>query len=46
MCGDGMTDDFGWEAVTMMRIRDAFHLATMPATMPHTNAFRHPIKLT
>ena len=37
----GVADDVGREAVTMVRIRSAFH----PATMPHANASRHPIKL-
>jgi hypothetical protein len=36
-----VADDFGREAVTMVRIKNAFH----PATMPHANASRHPIKL-
>jgi hypothetical protein len=36
-----MTDDFGRKAVKMVRIRSAFH----PATMPNANASRHPGKL-
>jgi hypothetical protein len=36
-----VADDFGREAVTMVRINSAFH----PTTMPHANASRHPIKL-
>jgi hypothetical protein len=39
---DRMADDFGRKTVTMVRIRDTFH----PATMPHANAFCHPIRLT
>ena len=39
---DGMADDFGREAVTVMRIRSAFH----PATMPYANTSRHLIQLT
>jgi hypothetical protein len=37
-----VADDFGREAVMVMRIRSAFH----PATLPHQNTSRHPIKLT
>jgi hypothetical protein len=37
-----VTDDFGWEAVTMMRIKDAFH----SATVPHPNIKRHLSPLT
>jgi hypothetical protein len=39
---DSVADDFGREAVTMVRINSAFH----PTTMPHANASRHLIKLT
>jgi hypothetical protein len=39
---NGVADDFGREAVMVVRIRSAFH----PATMPHQSTSRHPIKLT
>jgi len=38
---DGMADDFGREAVTVVQIRSAFH----PATVPYAKASRHPGKL-
>ena len=38
---NGVADDFGRKAVTMVRIRGAFHAATMP----YANASRHPSKL-
>jgi len=38
---DGVADDLGREAVTMVRVRDAFH----PATMPHPNTSRQPTKV-
>jgi hypothetical protein len=39
---DRVADDFSREAVTMVRVKGAFH----PATMPHPNASRHPPELT
>jgi hypothetical protein len=39
---DGVADEVGREAVTMGRIRGAFH----PATMPCTDTSRHPSQLT
>ena len=38
---NGVADDFGREAVTMVRIRGVFHAATMP----YPNASRQPTEL-